>query len=52
MHMIVLSPSKDDYGLKIESWNTNLVLNTKVYNVIFPNSAVKQYVANIIAENM
>ena len=32
--------------------NNNPILNTRVYNVMFPDGAVLQYAENIIAENM
>ena len=39
-------------GKKIEEFNHNPILNTKVYDVMFPYGAVHQYVANTIAYNI
>ena len=34
------------------TYNKNPILDTRVYDVMFPDGAVCQYAANIIAENM
>jgi hypothetical protein len=52
MHATVLGPTQDDNGMETGSYNPNPVLNTKIYDVMFPDGAVKQYAANTIAENM
>ena len=44
--------SKDAEGNIIGSYNDNHFLNTIVYDVEFPDGVVKEYAANIIAENM
>jgi hypothetical protein len=36
----------------IGTFNDNLILNTIVYEVEFPDGAVKEYAANVIAENI
>ena len=33
-------------------YDTNLILNTRVYDVMFPDGSVQAYGANIIAENL
>ena len=43
---------KDKYGKLKGSYNKNPILDTRVYDVMFPDGAVCQYAANIIAENM
>ena len=35
-----------------ETYNKNYIIDTRVYDVMFPDGAVFQYVANIIADNM
>lgn len=44
--------SNDADGNIIGNYNDNLFLNTMVYDVEFPDGAIKEYAANIIAENM
>ena len=46
----VVSPVKDKYGKVKCTYNKNPILDTRVYNVMFPNEAVCQYAAKIIAE--
>ena len=48
----VLGRTKDLDGKGIGSYNENPILNTIIYDVEFPDGAVKQYSANMIAENM
>ena len=48
----VVERSKDDRGNIKGSSNDNPILNTRVYNVMFPDGAVQQYGANVIAENL
>ena len=48
----VVGRSKDDRGNIKGSFNNNLILNTRVYDVMFPDGAVQQYGANVIAENL
>ena len=43
---------KDSNGKLIGSHDDNPMLNTSLYEVKFPDGAVKEYAANIIAENM
>ena len=35
-----------------ETYNKNCIIDTRVYDVMFPDGAVFQYVANIIADHM
>jgi hypothetical protein len=48
----VIGRSKGPDGSVKGSFNTNPILNTRIYDVMFPDGAVQQYSANIIAENM
>ena len=42
----------DDNGKTIGYWNDNPMLNTLVYECEFSDGTVKEYSANIIAENI
>ena len=46
----VISCSKDNNGNVVGSHNENHFLNTMVYDVEFPDGAVREYAANIIAD--
>jgi hypothetical protein len=48
----VLRRSTDDSGRNIGHFDDNPFLNTLVYDVEFPDGSVKEYAANIIAENL
>ena len=48
----VLGPTKTSDGEEKGRHSDNPILNTKIYDVMFPDGAVKQYAANVIAENM
>ena len=48
----VVSRVKDKDGKLKGTYNKNPILDTKVYDVMFPDGAVCQYAANIIAENV
>ena len=48
----VVSRVKDNNGKLKGTYNKNPILDTRAYNVMFPDGAVFQYVENIIAENM
>ena len=48
----VISRAKDAEGKVIGTYNNNPILDTRVYDVMFPDGAVQQYSANIIAENL
>ena len=48
----VIGQSRDKEGKTIGTFNQNAILNTKVYDVMFPDGSVSQYAANIIAENI
>ena len=52
MHATVLGPLKDAAGKEKGRYDSNPILNTRVYEVMFPDGAMKEYTANIIAENM
>jgi hypothetical protein len=51
-HAKVTGRSKDDTGSTIGTYDHNPMLNTMLYDVEFPDGSVKEYAANIIAENM
>ena len=48
----VVGLSKDSDGNEIGKSNMNPVLDSRVYDVMFPDGAVARYAANILAENM
>ena len=48
----VIRPSKDEDGKRIGTFSQNPILNTTVYDVMFPDGTVTPYAANIIAENI
>jgi len=48
----VIGRCKDKNGRVIGLFNKNPILNTQIYDVMFPDGSVKQYAANIIAENI
>ena len=48
----VIGRSKDENGQIIGTYHENPMLNTVVYDVEFPDGEIKEYGANIIAENM
>ena len=52
MHVVVVGRHRDHDGNTIEFQNKNPILNTAVYDVQFPDGAMKQYAANTIAENL
>ena len=42
----------DDNGVAIGQYNQNSILDTRVYEVMFPDEATQQYATSIIAENI
>ena len=48
----VIGRSKDDDGNVVGTYDTNPMLNSLVCDVEFPDGEIKEYSANIIAENM
>ena len=48
----VIGQLKDKNGNVIGSYDPNPILNTKIYDVLFPDGSVQQYAANTIAENI
>ena len=48
----VLCQSVDKNGKVIGNHNKNLLFNTLVYDVDFPDGSVKKYAANVIVENL
>ena len=48
----VVGRSKDDDENIIDKYNSNIMLNTMVYDVEFPDITICEYRANLIAKNM
>ena len=48
----VVSRVKDKYGKLIGTYSTNPILDTRVYDFMFPGGGVCQYAENIIAHIM
>ena len=48
----VVGRIRDRDGNPVGDYNANPILNTRVYEVMFPDGSIQQYGANIIAENM
>ena len=48
----VISRAKDGDGNVIGEYNRNPILDSRVYDVMFPDGAVQQYSANVIAQNL
>ena len=48
----VVGRTKDDSGQTIGSFHNNPLLNTIIYDVEFPDGSIREYAANVIAQNM
>ncbi|KAL7538844.1 hypothetical protein ACHAXR_009411 [Thalassiosira sp. AJA248-18] len=48
----VVRRAVDEDGKLIGTFNDNPVLNSMIYDLEFPDGAIKQYAANVIAENI
>ena len=48
----VIGRATDANGIPVGTYNSNPVLNTRIFNVMFPDGNIQQYSANIIAENI
>ena len=48
----VVGRSKDDDGNIIGKYCINHMLNTMIYDVEFPDVTIREYVANVIADNI
>ena len=48
----VIEQARDEDGDVIGDYNVNPILNTRVYDVMFPDGSIQQYAANLIAENI
>ena len=48
----VIGQSKDINGVPIGSYDIKPFLNTTIYDVEFPDGKIREYCANVIAENM
>ncbi len=43
---------RDELGVLKGNYHQNPILDTRVYEVMFPNGAVQEYAANVIAQNL
>ena len=48
----VIGRTVDDSGQTIGQFNENPLLNSIIYDVEFPNGEIREYAANVIAQNM
>ena len=48
----VIRRARDKDGKQFGTYNQKLMLNTNVYEVMFPDGSISKYAANIIAENI
>ena len=48
----VIGCSTDEEGNPIGQYDPNPMLNTRVFDIMFPNGANQQYLANVIAESL
>ena len=48
----VIGRATDMNAQPVGEYNSNPILNTRVYDVMFPDGSIQQYGANIIAENI
>jgi len=48
----VINRTKDKDGNKIGSYHPNPILNTQIYDVLYPDGSVAQLSANMIAKNI
>ena len=47
----VIGRAKDIDGMSLGDYDSNPYLDTRVYNVMFPDGVVEQYAANVLADN-
>ena len=52
MNATVVRRSRNIDGDKVGTEHDNIALDTRVYDVVFDDGTIKQYAANVIAENM
>ena len=50
--VLIMSQKCDDYGTLISTQNYIPILNTRVYNVKFPDVHYKQYATNVLTESL
>ena len=48
----MIGRARDENGEIIGEYDPNPLLNTSIYNVEFPDGEIKEYAANVIAENL
>ena len=48
----VVDRTKNQVGKVIRDHSPNPILDTSIYDVMFPDGSIQQYAANIIAEHM
>ena len=46
----VIGVAQDNHGREVGTYNPGPVLDTRIYEVMFPDGKVEQYVVNLIAE--
>jgi uncharacterized lipoprotein YajG len=52
VHVRAVGRKRDESGNPIVVANSNPILDTRVYDVQFPDGKMETYVANVIAENI
>ena len=48
----VIGRTTNSDGVPLGTYNSNPILNTRIYDVMFPDGSIQQYSANVIAENI
>ena len=48
----VIGRATGEDGVPIGTYDSNPILNTRIYDVMFPDGSIQQYSANVIAENL
>ena len=48
----VVGRAKDIDGISMGQYDPNPYLDSRVYDVMFPDGAVEQYAANVLADNL
>ena len=51
-HAIVKRPAVDNFGQPVDVANSNLLLNTREYDIEYRDGTIKTFTANLIAENI
>jgi len=48
----IVGRSKDENGKSMGKYHEDRYLDTRVYDVLFPDGTMSQYTANLLAENI